>query len=80
MEMSQESTTARAERLINERRFEKERVFTERSDNILNEEDTRRAADAAKTARLRELRLAKEAEERATKAAQAGASLRKGKS
>jgi hypothetical protein len=31
--------------------------------NVMAEEDRRRAADAAKTARLRELRLAKEAAE-----------------
>jgi hypothetical protein len=37
-----------------------------RTDAVLAEEDRRRAADAAKTARLRELRLAKEATERAT--------------
>jgi hypothetical protein len=36
-----------------------------RSDAILAEEDQRRAANAAKTARLRELRLAKEAAEKA---------------
>jgi hypothetical protein len=36
-----------------------------RSDAILAEEDRRRAADAAKTARLRELRLAREAAEQA---------------
>jgi hypothetical protein len=35
-----------------------------RSDAILAEEDQRRAASAAKTARPRELRLAKEAAER----------------
>jgi hypothetical protein len=34
-----------------------------RSDAILAEEDRRRAVNAAKTARLRELRLAKEAAE-----------------
>jgi hypothetical protein len=39
-----------------------------RSDAVLAEEDTRRAADAAKTTRLRELRLAKEAEGRTAKA------------
>jgi hypothetical protein len=36
-----------------------------RSDAILAEEDSRRAVTAAKTAHLRELRLAKEAAERA---------------
>ena len=33
--------------------------------DVMAEEDRRRAADAAKTARLREMRLAKEAAERA---------------
>jgi hypothetical protein len=37
---------------------------TRRSDAMLAEEDSRRAADAAKTAKLRALREAKEAAER----------------
>jgi hypothetical protein len=36
--------------------------------DVMTEEDRRRAANAAKTARLRELRLAKEAAERAAAA------------
>jgi hypothetical protein len=47
-----------------------------RSDAVLAEEDMRRAAASKKTVRLRELRLTKEAEERA---AAAGRGVSKGK-
>lgn len=62
--MSQELAWERRERLIIQRRLEKERISMERSHNILNDEDDRRAKEAAKTLRLRAVREAKEAEER----------------
>jgi hypothetical protein len=73
-------TKAKAENLFGLNTPRDER--TRRSDAVLAEEDRRRAADAAKTARLRKLRLAKEAEERAAKASapqSGGARLAKGK-
>ena len=43
---------------------DRDRVFAEPAHKVMSEEDHRRAAMAAKTARLRELRLAKEAAKR----------------
>ena len=43
---------------------DRDRVFVERAHKVMSDEDRRRAADAAKTAKLRELRLAMEAAER----------------
>ncbi len=40
-------------------------IYDERTASVRAQEDSRRAAAAAKTARLRELRLAREAAERA---------------
>ena len=62
--MSEETATAKGQRLIAERQASKVRANLERSDAVLAEEDGRRAADATNTAKLRELRLAQEAAER----------------
>ena len=62
--MSEESPTAKVRRLSAEKLAGKQRANLERSDAVLAEEDGRRAADATKTTKLRELRLAKEAAER----------------
>ena len=62
--MSEETSAAKVRRLSAEKLASKERANLERSDAVLAEEDGRRAADATKTAKLRELRLAQEAAER----------------
>ncbi len=67
--MSEEAPHARARRLAAERKEEKDRVFRDQAQQVASEEDRRKAAAAAKTARLRELRLAKQAAELAAKAA-----------
>jgi hypothetical protein len=60
-EMSEESVAAKPTLLTAEDRA---RVFAERAHKVMSDEDRRRAAAATKTAKLRELRLAKEAAER----------------
>jgi hypothetical protein len=52
-----ESVAAKPAQLIAE---DRDRVFAERAHKVMSDEDRRRAADAAKTAKLRELRLAME--------------------
>ena len=57
-------TSKKEERARPKRQDEQAATKEERDRQILGEEDSRRAADTAKTAKLRELRLAKEAAER----------------
>src|ERR1700733_14695735 len=59
-EMSEESVAAEPAQLTT---VDRNRVFAERAHKVMSDEDRRRTADAAKTAKLRELRLAKEAAE-----------------
>jgi hypothetical protein len=58
---SEESAYTEQQRLIVERRLERERKADQLSKAVLAEEDARRATDAKKTARLKTLREAKEA-------------------
>jgi hypothetical protein len=58
---SEESAHTEQQRLIVERRLERERKADQLTKAVLAEEDARRATDAKKTARLKTLREAKEA-------------------
>jgi hypothetical protein len=63
---SEESAYTEQQRLIVERRLERERKADQLARAVLAEEDARRATDAKKTARLKTLREAKEAADDAT--------------